>query len=131
MARIVKLPDTYLSRREQQLIEILYREGPRSATEVVALLPDSPSNQTVRKLLGILEEKGHVRHEEVDGKFVYSPTHPKELAGKNVLRDAVQTFFAGSMANTVAALLTDGQKLSHAELSHIESLIAKAKEEQR
>lgn len=131
MARIIKLPDTYLSRREQQLVEILYREGPRSATEIVALLPDSPSNQTIRKLLGILEEKGHVCHEEVDGRFVYAPTHPKEDAGMSVLRNAVQTFFAGSMANTVAALLTDGKNLSPSEIAHIESLIARAKEDQR
>jgi len=131
MARIVRPSDGYLSRREQQLVEILYREGAKSANEIVALLPDSPSNQTVRKLLSILEEKGYVRHEEIEGKFVYSPTHPKDEAGKNVLRDAVKTFFAGSMAKTVAALLTDGQNLSESELTHIEELIRKAKEEQR
>jgi len=127
----MRLPDSYLSRREQQLVEILYREGPISANEILAALPDSPSNSTVRKLLTILEEKGHVKHEEIDGKFVYSPTHPKEEAGRGVLKDAVETFFAGSMAKTVAALLTGGERLSGAELNHIEELIRKAKEEQR
>jgi BlaI family penicillinase repressor len=131
MARLIRHPHGYLSRREQQLIEILYRDGPKSANEIITLLPDSPSNQTIRKLLSILEEKGQVQHEEVEGKFVYSPTHPKEEAGKSVLRDAVQTFFAGSMAKTVAALLTDGQALSDSELAHIERLIQQAKEEQR
>ncbi len=127
----MKLPDAYLSRREQQLLEILYRNGPCAANDILAALPDSPSNSTVRKLLTILEERGHVRHEEIDGKFFYSPTHPREDAGRSVLRSAVETFFAGSMANTVAALLTDGKKLSASELSRIEELIRKAKEEQR
>jgi predicted transcriptional regulator len=127
----MKLPDSYLSRREQQLVEILYREGPISANEIVAAISDSPSNSTVRKLLTILEEKGHVKHEEIDGKFVYSPTHPKEEAGRSVLKGAVKTFFAGSMAKTVAALLTGGERLSDAELQHIEELIRKSKEEQR
>ena len=127
----MKLPQTYLSRREQQLIEILYRDGPISANEIVAILPDSPSNSTVRKLLTILEERGHVQHKEVDGKFLYTPTHPKAEAGRNVLKEAVDTFFAGSMANTVAALLTGGGKLTEPELSQIEDLIRKAKEEQR
>lgn len=127
----MRLPDSYLSRREQQLVEILYREGPISANEILAALPDSPSNSTVRKLLTILEERGHVRHEEVDGRFLYLPTHPKEVAGRGVLKDAVQTFFAGSMAKTVAALLTGGEKLSETEVSHLEELIRKAKEDQR
>jgi predicted transcriptional regulator len=102
-----------------------------SANEIEALLPAAPSNATVRKLLRILEEKGHVRHEEIEGKFVYSTIHPKEEAGQSVLRDAVETFFAGSMAKTVAALLTGGQRLSEPELTHIEELIRKAKEDQR
>jgi len=123
--------DKYLSRREQQLIEILYRSGPVSANEIEAVMPDAPSNATVRKLLRILEEKGRVQHKEIDGKFFYAPTHPKEEAGRSVLRDAVDTFFAGSTANTVVALLTGGQTLSESELSHIEALIQKAKEEQR
>ncbi|MDR3692028.1 MAG: BlaI/MecI/CopY family transcriptional regulator [Fimbriimonas sp.] len=127
----MRVPDSYLSRREQQLIEILYRFGPISANEILARLPDSPSNSTVRKLLTILEEKGHVSHEEVDGKFLYSPTHAREEAGRGVLRDAMQTFFAGSMTKTVAALLTGGEKLSEHELAHLEELIRKAKEEQR
>ena len=128
---MIKIPGAYLSRREQQLVEILYRRAPMTANDIVAALPDSPSNQTVRKLLGILEDKGHVTHEEVDGRFLYSPAHAKEEAGKGILRDAVETFFAGSMAKTVAALLTDGAPLSHSELEYIEALIQKAKEEQR
>ena len=131
MERNVRAPNKYLSRREQQLIEILYRSGPVSANEIEAVMPDAPSNATVRKLLRILEEKGRVQHEEIDGKFFYAPTHPKEEAGRNVLKSAVDTFFAGSMANTVAALLTGGQTPSESELGRIEALIQKAKEEQR
>ena len=127
----MRLPDTYLSRREQQLVEILYREGPLSANEVVAKLSNSPSNSTVRKLLAILEERGHVQHEEKDGKFLYSPTHAKEDAGKSLLKGAVETFFAGSMSQTVAALLTGGSKLSQDEFVEIELMIQRAKEEGR
>ena len=127
----MRLPDAYLSRREQQLVEILYREGPLTANEILALVPDSPGNSTIRKLLGKLEEKGAVRHEEIEGKFVYSPTHPKSEAGQNVLTSAIDTFFAGSVTQTVAALLTGGGTLSSDELSEIEKLIEKAKKEGR
>jgi predicted transcriptional regulator len=123
--------DKYLSRREQQLIEILYKESPLTASEIEVRLPDAPTNATVRKLLRILEEKGHIRHEEIEGKFVYYPTHPREEAGRHVLKNAVETFFAGSMAKTVAALLTGGQQLSEAEMLHIQELLCKAKEEKR
>jgi BlaI family penicillinase repressor len=127
----MRLPDAYLSRREQQLVEILYREGPLTANEILPLVPDSPGNSTIRKLLGRLEERGAVKHEEVNGRFVYSPIHPKSDAGKNVLAEAVETFFAGSVTQTVAALLTGGGKLSSDEIADIERLIELAKQEGR
>jgi BlaI family penicillinase repressor len=119
----------YLSKREQQIVEILYREGRITANEVMERMPDAPSNSTVRKLLSILETKGHVKHQDVDGKYLYFATEDKEQAGKNVLLGAVETFFAGSMAKTVAALLTGGSKINGEELAYIEDLIRKAKEE--
>ena len=127
----MRLPDAYLSKREQQLLEILYREGPLTANEILSHVPDSPGNSTIRKLLTKLEERGAVRHEELQGTFVYSPTHAKNEAGKNVLTQAVDTFFAGSVTQTVAALLTGGDKLSPHELDEIEQLIRKAKGEGR
>jgi len=127
----MRLPDAYLSRREQQLLEVLYREGPLTANEILPLVPDSPSNSTIRKLLAKLEERGAVKHKEIDGTFVYSPTHEKDQAGRNVLQSAMQTFFSGSVTKTVAALLTNGEQLSTDEIADLERLVAEAKGEGR
>jgi predicted transcriptional regulator len=126
----MKLPDAYLSRREQQILEVLYREGPLTAAELTPFLPGSPGNSTVRKLLSILEERGHLVHEEDGPRYVYRPAWPKQDAGMGALQHAVETFFAGSMTNTVAALLTGGGKISPEELSEIEALIERAKREE-
>lgn len=126
----MKLPDAYLSRREQQILEVLYREGPLTAAELIPHLPGLPGNSTVRKLLSILEEKGHLVHEENGPRYVFRPAYPKQDAGMSALRHTVDTFFSGSMTRTVAALLTGGEELSVTELEELEAMIAKARKEE-
>ncbi|MES2462182.1 MAG: BlaI/MecI/CopY family transcriptional regulator [Armatimonadota bacterium] len=122
----MRLPDNYLSRREQQILEILYRESPLLAAQVRERLPDSPGNSAVRKLLSNLEEKGSIHHTEVDGRFLYAPTFPRVEAGKSILENVVETFFAGSLSQTIAALLTGGSRLSETERERIQKLIEQA-----
>src|SRR5450631_1157452 len=94
-----------LSRRERQIMDILYRCGRASASEIHQELPDRPSYSAVRAKLRVLEEKGHVRHEEQALRYVYLPIVARDMARKSALRHMVSTFFAGSVEDTVAALL--------------------------
>src|SRR5262245_35938495 len=117
-----------LSRRERQIMDILYRRGRASAAEVMDDLPGEPSYSTVRTQLRVLEEKGHVRHEEQGLRYVYLPAVPRHAARKSALRHLVETFFDGSTEKAVAALLGgDGSRLSDAELDRLAALIVKAK----
>src|SRR5262245_19487224 len=94
-----------LSRRERQIMDILYRRGRSTATEVMGDLRGNPSYSTVRTQLRVLEDKGHVRHEEDGVRYVYVPATPRRAARKSALRHLVDTFFDGSAEQTVAALL--------------------------
>src|SRR5579884_1927659 len=94
-----------LSRRERQMMDILYTRGKASAAEIQQALPDPPTYSAVRAKLRVLEEKGHVRHEEESLRYVYLPTTPRETARKSALRHVVSTFFEGSAEATIAALL--------------------------
>jgi predicted transcriptional regulator len=119
-----------LSRRERQIMDILYRRGRATAGEVMEDLSGDPSYSTVRTQLRVLEEKGHVRHEEEGLRYVYSPAVPRHAARKSALRHLVDTFFDGSAEKTVAALLGgDGARMSDEELQRIADLIAKARSE--
>src|SRR5262245_25409064 len=95
----------HLSRRERQIMDVLYRKGSATAAEVLDSIPEAPSYSAVRALLRVLEEKGHVRHEEAAGKYVFMPTTPREKAKRSAVRHLVQTFFNGSPEEAVAALL--------------------------
>lgn len=120
----------YLSKREQQIMELIYREERRTATEVTAGLPGSPSNSTVRTLLRILEEKGQLAHAEEDGRYVYHAVSGRQTAAKSALRGVVETFFQGSVEDVVAALLSpDSQKLSDEELNRLQAMIDAARGE--
>ncbi|MHB8636123.1 MAG: BlaI/MecI/CopY family transcriptional regulator [Fimbriimonadaceae bacterium] len=124
--------DTYLSKREQQIMELIYERDHVTANDLVDQLPGSPSNSTVRTLLRILESKGHVTHHEGDGKFIYLPVTPRRFAARSALSGVVKTFFEGSVADAVAALISqDAAKLSDDELEHLHRLIQRAKEEGR
>lgn len=120
------------SRRERQIMEIVYREGRATATEVLARLPDPPSYSAVRALLRVLENKGHVRHVLDGTKYVYLPTLPADRARKGALKSLLETFFDGSTEKAVAALLSIGkEELSRGDLDRLARLIEDARKEGR
>lgn len=109
-------------------MDAIYARGEATAAEVQAALPDAPSYSAIRALLRILEEKGHLKHREDAGRYVYLPTRPRAQASRSALRRLVDTFFGGSVAKAAAALVdsADG-KLSPEELAELEALIRKAR----
>jgi len=120
----VKNDLSQLSRRERQIMDIIYRLGRATSAEVRAQLPDAPTYTTVRGLLRILEEKGHLRHEEEGTKFVYYPSLAREKAGNSILSHIVRTFFDDSAANAMAAMLgNSGRSLSATELERLSDLV--------
>ena len=119
-----------LARRERQIMDVLYRRGRATAAEVMEELPGDPSYSTVRTQLRVLEEKGHVRHEEQGLRYVYIPAVPLQSARKSALRHVIDTFFDGSAEKVIAALLGgEGARLSEKDLERIAQLAAKAKKE--
>jgi BlaI family transcriptional regulator, penicillinase repressor len=119
-----------LSRRERQIMDVLYRRGRATAAEVMQDLTGDPHSSTVRTQLRVLEDKGHVRHEEEGLRYVYMPAVPRHAARKSALRHLVETFFEGSTEKAVAALLgREGSRLSDDELTRIADLIAKTRKE--
>ena len=123
---------TGLSRRERQILEILYRNGKASAAEVREAMADAPSYSAVRTLLNVLEEKGHVRHRAEGLKYVYVPKVPREKAKRTVVRHLLDTYFSGSAEQVVAALLdVSSTQLSREDLDRMAALIERAKKEGR
>ena len=128
MAKIPETPHLTLTRRERQIMDILYRHGRATAGEVMEELPGDPNYSTVRTQLRVLEEKGHVHHEEIGLRYVYSPAIPRSSARKSALRHLVDTFFEGSAENAVAALLgAEGSKLTDEQLDRIADLVKESK----
>ncbi|HET7230173.1 MAG TPA: BlaI/MecI/CopY family transcriptional regulator [Longimicrobium sp.] len=126
------MPDSTLSgfsRRERQIMEIIYRRGKATAAEVLDDLPDPPTYSAVRAALRLLEEKGTLRH-EMDGKrYVYAPVTPRNRARSTALRDVVRNFFGGNPEQVVNALLEE-HRPSAAELERMAALIEKARQEE-
>jgi predicted transcriptional regulator len=121
-------PHLDLSRRERQIIDILYANGRATAAEVQTLLPDPPSYSAVRAMLRILEEKGHVRHQQDGPRYVYLPTLARDNAQRSAMRHMLQTFFDGSAEQAISALLDDSSaRLSEAELDRLARLIDQAR----
>ena len=119
-----------LSRRERQIVDALYKLGRASAAEVRAELPDPPSYSAVRALLRILEDKGHVRHEQDGPRYVYAPTVARDSAKRSAMRHILHTFFDGSAAQAMSALLdVSSSRLSEAELDRLERLIDEARKQ--
>ena len=117
-----------LSRRERQIMDILYRRGRAIAAEVMEELSGDPNYSTVRTQLRVLEEKGHVRHEEVGLRYVYEPAVPRSSARKSAMRHLIETFFDGSAEDAVAALLGgEGAKLSDEQLDRIANIVTKSR----
>ena len=120
-----------LSRRERQIMDLLYQLGRGTAAGLMKALPGEPSDSTVRTQLRVLEAKGHVRHEEEGTKYVYFPVVPRRVVRKSALKHVVDTFFDGSVEKVVAALLgPDGGRLDDKELDRIAYLVARARAEE-
>lgn len=121
-----------LSRRERQIMDVLYELGRATAAEVRERLPDPPSYSAVRAMLRILEDKGHLRHEQDGPRYVFSPAVPREEARESALRRVVRTFFDGSAESAMSALLDLGVEDLDAEaLRRLAQRIAEARKEGR
>ena len=121
-----------LTRRERQIMDVIYAEGRATAQQVRAGMPEAPSYSAVRALLRLLEDKGHLRHEQDGPRYVYLPVTPRATAARSALRRVVSTFFEGSVEQTVATLLDDrSRKVSDEELARLARLIAEARKEGR
>jgi len=122
----------HLSRRERQILDILYQQGRATAAEVRASLPNPPGYSAVRAMLRVLEQKGHVRHQEQGLRYVFVPTVPRDAARRSALRHLLDTFFHGSAEQAVAALLdVSDSKLTDEELDRLQQLIERARKEGR
>ena len=125
----MKLPA--LTRRERQIMDILYALETATAGQIHEKMPGDPAYSTVRAQLRVLEEKGHVEHTEDGNRYVYRPTVPRERARKSALQHLTETFFEGSTASVVAALLGgEGKNLSPEELDRLSEMIESARERQ-
>lgn len=121
-----------LTKRERQIMDVLYRLGRATASDVRSNLEGSPSDSTVRTQLRVLEAKGHVRHEEQGLRFVFMPTVARMSARRSALKHLVNTFFDGSSAKAVAALLGgEAARVSDEELDRIAELVRNALEDKR
>ena len=130
MSRIPAL--NQLSRRERQIMDVVYRLGKASVTDVLERLPDPPSYSAVRALMRILEEKGHLKHEQDGPRYLYLPTVPRDAAQGAALSHLVRTFFGGSTEAAVAALLELPEGgMSEDELDRLSHLIDEARNQGR
>ena len=119
-----------LSRRERQIMDVLFQRGRATAAEVLEALPDAPSYSAVRALLRILEEKGHLRHEKDGPRHVYFPTTPRSVAQRSAVRHLIGTFFGGSRSAAVAALLDESDRpLSESERAELAGMIRRLRAE--
>jgi predicted transcriptional regulator len=121
-----------LSRRERQIMDVLYRLGRATANEVMEQLSGEPNYSTVRTQLRVLETKGHVRHEENGLRYIYIPTAPRHSVRQSALKHLIETFFEGSTEKMLSTLLgSEGSKLSDEDLDRLAQLIEKARKGRR
>ena len=121
-----------LSRREREIMDVIYRRGQATVAEVIEGMAEPPSYSAVRALMNILEEKGHLRHKKAGARYVYVPTRQRQRAGKEALRRLSDTFFGGSVSDTVAALLdVSRDALNPGEMDRLAQLIEEARKEGR
>ena len=126
-----KEPHIDLSRRERQIMDVIYRRGPATAAEITAELPDPPTSTAVRTMLRILEDKGHLTHEQDGVRYVYRAVVDREQARESVISHVVRTFFDGSAEQAMATLIDrSASELTDAELARLAGLIAKARKRQ-
>ena len=113
-------------------MDILYRDGKATAAEVQAAIPDGPGYSAVRALLRILEEKGHIRHEEKGGKYIYAPAVSRDRAKRSAMQKLIDTFFEGSVEKAVVAFLPAGSaKVSEEALQKLEKFVEQARKEKK
>lgn len=125
-------PTVELSRRERQIMDIVYAAEEASAADVQNAMSDPPGYSTVRKLLGILVEKGHLKHRQQGGKYLYRPTKPRGRAGRSALTRVLETFYEGSLEKAVASMLQGRDAhVSDEELDRLRQLIEDARKEGR
>jgi BlaI family transcriptional regulator, penicillinase repressor len=123
-----KAADSELSRRERQIMDVLFARGRATGQEIQEGLPDQPNYSSVRTILRVLERKGYVRHIEEGLRYVYQPTVPREAASRSALQRIIRTFFDGSAKEAVAALLDPAAfHLSEEELKELARIIDSAK----
>jgi predicted transcriptional regulator len=125
---MLKNQHTQLSRREREIMDVLYQRGKATASEVREAMPDPPSYSAVRAMLRILEDKGHIKHEAEGLRYVYAPTVPRDKAKRSAVKHLLSTFFNDSPEQIVAALL-DTTRLTSAELDRMAQMIDKARKE--
>ena len=128
---MAKNPFNTLSRRERQIMDIVYRLGRATANDVITELNDDKHSSTVRTQLRVLEEKGHLRHEEEGLRYVYVPMTPRHAVRQSALMHTIETFFEGSTEKMLSTLLGSGKKISDDELNRLSDLIDKAKKGNR
>lgn len=126
-----KEPPLDLSRRERQIMDVVYRRGSATAAEITADLPDPPTSTAVRTMLRILEDKGHLTHEQDGVRYVYRAVVDRQQARESVITHVLRTFFDGSAEQAMATLIDrSGSDLTDAELARLAGLIAKARKRQ-
>lgn len=129
---MTKNPHAHLSRRERQIMDVIYRQGRATAAEVLENMPAPPSYSAVRAMLRLLEDKGFVRHEQDGPRYVYLPTLSRDKARQSAMKQLLQTFFDDSAEQAVAALIDmSRRKMSDAELDRLSRLIDEARKEGR
>ena len=117
-----------LSRRERQIMDLFFQHGPLTANQVIELLPDNPSNATIRTLLRILEDKGQLAHEKEGRQFVYFTVTRHDQAGTSTFKNMLNTFFKGSITDAVATFINDPDtNISEEELQELEKLVKKSR----
>jgi len=122
----------HLSRRERQIMDIIYQRGSATAAEVLGALLDPPTYSAVRAMLRVLEQKGHLEHSRDGRRYVFTPTVPREKATRSVLKNLLDVFFAGSVEKAVAALIdVDAANLSEGDYDRLARMIDKARKEGR
>lgn len=129
---MVLVPQHKLSRRERQIMDVLYRHGRATVAEILDQIPDPPSYSAVRAMLRVLEEKKHIRHEEKDLRYVYLPIVPREKARRSAVAHLLETFFDGSAEQAVAALLNaSARDLTAEDFDRLAQLIEQARKDGR
>jgi BlaI family transcriptional regulator, penicillinase repressor len=129
---MVLVPQHRFSRRERQIMDVLYRKGRATAAEILEEIPDPPSYSAVRAMLRVLEDKKHIRHEEEDLRYVYMPVVPREKARRSAVTHLLETFFDGSAEQAVATLLNvSARDLTAEDFDRLAALIEEARKEGR